>query len=146
MRKTLLLVLCLVFVFTLVVPVSAQDDAMSDKIVCDSTVITLLLVAENNFGFHSMMDVSQFEKGQFAPLFESMMAMMDDMAGDEMMEEEAMMEESMAEDAMMDDMMVTLEPGNIEGEPAECGELRAEIEGYLYDTLSMELGMMEESM
>ena len=145
MRKTLVLVLCLVFVVTLVVPVSAQDDAMSDKIVCDSTVITLLLVAENNFGFHSMMDVSQFEKGQFGPLFESMMAMMDDMAGDEMTEEGTMMEESMADDAMMDDMMVTLEPGIIEGEPAECGELRAEIEGYLYDTLSMELGMMEES-
>lgn len=143
MRKIIYLALCLVFIVSLAVPVSAQDD-MSEKIVCDSTLITLLLVAENNFGFHSMMDVSQFEKAQLAPLFESMMAMMDDM--DDAMDDE-MADDMMADDMddeMMDDMM--LAPGDIMGEPAECTELRAEVEGFLYDTLKAELGMMEDSM
>ena len=73
------------------------------------------------------------------------MGMEDDMMAEtdtEMMAEDDMMEDEMAED----EMMVTLEPGNIEGEAAECAELRVEIEGYLYDSLSMELGMMEDSM
>jgi hypothetical protein len=152
MRKILSVVLCLVFVVALVAPASAQDDMMSDKIVCDSTVITLLLVAENNFGFHSMMDVSQFEKGQFQPLFDTMMANMDEMSGDEMSGDDMadngdMMEESTMGDEMMgDEMMVTLEPGNIMDEPTECADLRAEVEGFLYDTLSMDLGMAEDGM
>ena len=36
--------------------VSAQDDMMSHT--CDSTLITLLFVAEYEYGFESMMDVS----------------------------------------------------------------------------------------
>ena len=152
MRKIVSVVLCLVFVVALVAPASAQDTMMSDKIVCDSTLITLLLVAENNFGFHSMMDVSQFEKGQFQPLFDTMMANMDamssgDMSSSDMTDNGDMMQEATPDDTMMGDtMMVTLEPGNIADEPTECTDLRTEIQSYLYDTLSMDLGMTEEGM
>lgn len=152
MRKILSVVLCLVFVVALVAPASAQDNMMSDKIVCDSTLITLLLVAENNFGFHSMMDVSQFEKGQFQPLFDTMMANMNDMSsGDmssgDMSNDSDMMQEATPGDTMMgDNMMVTLEPGNIADEPTECADLRAEVEGFMYDQLSTDLGMAEDGM
>jgi hypothetical protein len=106
-------------------------------IVCDSTLLTLVLLAEYDHGFHSMYDLSTFEKGQLAPLFDSMMAMMED----EMMEEE-MMEEG---DMMMDDMMM-LTPGNVADEPTACTDLRAEVESFLYDKLSADLMMGEESM
>jgi hypothetical protein len=144
MRKVLTIVLLVVLVLSLVLPVAAQDDSMDGMITCDSTLITLLLVAETDYGFHSMMDVSQFDKGQYEPLFESMMTMMDDesmdedMADDEMMDDESM-DEDMADDEMMDDEMMTLSPGVIEGEPTECTDLRTEIESYLYDHFSMTL-------
>ena len=142
MRKIISVALLLTFVIGLSIPVSAQDDAM---IVCDSTLMTLVLVAEYQFGFQSMYDLSTFDKGQLAPLFDSMMDMMMD---EEMMEEEGeMMEEEMMEEGeeMMDDMMM-LAPGNVADEPTECTDLRAEVESYLYDTLSAELMMSDESM
>jgi hypothetical protein len=141
MRKLLTVALLTVLVLSLTLPAAAQDEMM---ITCDSTLITLLFVAEYSYGFHSMMDVSTIDKGQYAPLFESMMAMMEDDMMDEDMAEEETMEEEMAEDEMMDDMMM-LAPGVVEGEPAECTALRAEIETYLYDHFSMEM-MAEESM
>ncbi len=141
MRKIVAIVLLLVFVVSLSVPVSAQDDMM---IVCDSTLMTVVLVAEYQFGFQSMYDLSTFEKGQLAPLFESMMDMMMD---EEMMEEEGeMMEEEMMEEGeMMDDMMM-LAPGDVADEPTECTDLRAEVESFLYDTLSADLMMGDDSM
>ena len=141
MRKILSVALLIVFAFSLVVPTSAQDDGM---IACDSTLLTLVLVAEYHYGFESMYDLSTFDKGQLAPLFESMMSMMDDetMTEDPMMEEgEEMREEG--EEMMGDTMM--LPHGDIEGEPEDCTALRAEVESFLYDHLSAEL-MMEESM
>jgi len=141
MRKVISVALLLVFVFALVVPASAQDDAM---ITCDSTLLTLVLVAEYNYGFESMYDLSTFEKGQLAPLFDGMMAMMEEMPEEEMMEEEMAEEEMMEEEEMMDDMMM-LPHGDIADEPEDCTALRSEVEGYIYDTLSAEF-MMEESM
>lgn len=136
---TVLLVLLTVFGFA---SVGQAQEAMTHT--CDSTVILLLYVAENDYGFHSMMDVATFEKGQYAPLFEAMMAQME---GD-MMEatEEAMMEGDMmeaTEEAMMDDMML-LPPGNVAGEDSACTELRAELEKFFYDTLTTDM-MMGES-
>jgi hypothetical protein len=111
----------------------AQDEMMAHT--CDSTLILLLYIAEHDYGFHSMMDVSTFEKGQYAPLFEAMMA---EMEGEMMESEEAMMEEEMMEGDMM-----LLSPGNVEGEDTACTDLRAEIEAFLYKTLSADM-MMEE--
>lgn len=115
----------------------AQDDMMLH--VCDSTLITLLYIAEHDYGFHSMeMDLSTFDKGQYAPLFDAMMEMM---AGEEMATEEAMMEEEM----MMEPMegMTMLTPGNIEGEDEACTALRAELDAYLYQALSAAMMEME---
>ncbi|MCU0481757.1 MAG: hypothetical protein MUE54_11185 [Anaerolineae bacterium] len=85
------------FATTRQAPVQAQDDMMTHT--CDSTLILLLYIAEYDYGFKSMMDVSTFEKGQYAPLFEMMMAQMEE----EMMTEDDMMAE-MTEEAMMDDL------------------------------------------
>jgi hypothetical protein len=120
-------------------PARAQDTMVH---VCDSTLITLLYIAEHDYGFTSMsMDLSTFDKGQYAPLFDAMMAMM--------MEEEAMateeaMEEEMAMEMEMMEGMTMLTPGNIEGEDEACTALRAEVETFLYNTLSAEMMMMEE--
>jgi hypothetical protein len=140
MRKLSSILFVVLFVFALALPAAAQENPMSEgMIVCDSTLITLLYVAEHDFGYEPMMDVSTFEKGQYAPLFDAMMMMEEG----EMMEEmtpEAMMEggdETMGEDMMM------LTPGVVEGEPVECTDLRASLEGFFYDHFSM---MMAEDM
>ena len=146
MRKFGSVLLVVIFVFAVILPVSAQD-MMEDKIACDSTLMTLLLVAEGGYGYHEM-DTSVFDKGQLTSLFDGMMSMMDDMGDDEMMEEgEAMEEGEMTEegDMMMDESMM-LPHGDVAGEPAECTDLRASVEGFLYDALSMEYGMMDDAM
>lgn len=116
----------------------AQDEMMTHT--CDSTLILLLYIAEHDYGFHSMMDVLTFEKGQYAPLFDAMMAEMEGemMEGDMMATEEAMMG-----DEMMEGDMMMLSPGNVEGEDTACTDLRAEIEAFLYKTLLADM-MMEE--
>jgi hypothetical protein len=120
---TLLLVVVFGAVFAFMSrPAVAQDEMMSHS--CDSTLITLLLIAEYDYGFQSMMDTANFDKGQYAPLFEAMMMDM----------EEPMMEsteEAMMEEPMMDDMMM-LSVGNIEGEDPACAELRAELDAFFY--------------
>lgn len=124
--------------------VSAQDDMMTHT--CDSTLITLLYIAESDYGFQSAgMDLSTFDKGQYAPLFEEMMAMMhDDMADDEMSDDEMMDDEEMSDDEeMMDDMMM-LPVGNIDGEEEACTALREELDAFFYDTFTM-MGDMEDS-
>lgn len=143
MRKLISISLVLAVIFVLALPASAQD-AMEEKIVCDSTLITLLYIAEHDYGYEPMMDVSVFEKGQFTPLFDAMMAMMDEGDMEEEMTEGEMMEEGeMAEDSMMEDT-VMLAPGIVADEPAECTELRTSVEGFIYEHFSM--AMMGESM
>lgn len=139
MRKLTSVLLVLLVALPFALPAAAQDG----MIVCDSTLVTLLYIAEHDYGYQPMMDVSVFEKGQFASLFEDMMAMSEE---GEMAEEGEMMEEGeMAEEGeMMDDSMMSLAPGNIEGEPAECTELRAALDSFFYDQFTM--GMMDDSM
>jgi hypothetical protein len=123
-------------------PVIAQD-AMATH-TCDSTLIVLLYVAEHDYGFHSTLDVASFDKGQYGPLFDAMMAMTDEdamMEGDAMMAtEEAMMEE----DGMMEGATTTLAPGHIAGEDPACTELRTELDAFAYGLLTAGT-MMEES-
>lgn len=134
------LVLIVVFVLSLAVPMVRAQDEMSHS--CDSTTILLLFIAEYEYGFHSMMDVATFEKGQYTPLFDAMMAMMEE---GEMMEEDAMMEEDemMEEDAMMDESMMLMAPMIADEDPA-CTDLRAEVEAYIYKHFSTEMMMMKE--
>ncbi len=127
--------------------VSAQDDMM---ITCDSTVITLLYIAEHDYGYHPMTDVSNIDKGQFAPLFEAMMMMSDEMDEPEMaMTEEpemAMTEEpemEMTEEGGM--MMTHLEPGVVADENEVCTALRVELEHFLFDQFEHDMMMSEGS-
>lgn len=130
-------VLTAVFVFTLAFGVSARSAQAQDEMmthVCDSTLIALLYIAEHDYGFTSMeMDLASFEKGQYAPLFDAMMSMMEEDMGEEEMMEEGEME-------MMEDM-VMLTPAVIEGEDPACTALRAEVDAFLYTALTE--GMME---
>ena len=60
MQRTISLFVLAVLVLSFAIPSFAQDDMM-DAHVCDSTTILLLFIAENDYDFHSMMDVSTFE-------------------------------------------------------------------------------------
>jgi hypothetical protein len=140
MHKNLVFVTLLVLLVTSIVPTFAQADMMDDeKIICDSTTILLLYIVKYDYGYHSTMDVSVFEKGQYAPLFEAMMMEEMDEGDDIIMTEEAMMDDDM----MSDDMMI-LSPLMVEDEDPACTDLRASVEGFLYKTLSNEMMMMED--
>lgn len=114
-------------------------NAQGEVVTCDSTLVTLLYIAEHDYGFHSMLDVSSLDKGQYAPLFEAMMAMMeDDMM--EATEEADMMEDDMMEATdeadMMEGDMAMLTPGNVADENPFCTDLRAELDSFFYNTFT----------
>lgn len=150
-----------------VVPAAAQDDM---KHVCDSTLVTLLLVAEHDYDYLSAkMDMGEevpaIDYGQYGPVIDSIVAMM--MA---MMEEEGSMEGDMTEEEMMahDEMlanmmamdtaemvaaymssmnmdmgeMTTLTPGNVAGEDPVCAEVRADVERFILAHILTEMAMM----
>jgi len=133
---TLGIVVCSFITFLALGPTAAPVQAQSTKIVCDSTLATLVYVAAHDYGYHATMDLTKFETGQFTPLFQAMMAGMK-MEGTKdamgaMMEgtkEAAMMEGT--KDAMAA-KMVDLKPGVVQGENEACTKLRAEVEGYLF--------------
>lgn len=139
-RFTLALFVLVLLVASFAFPVFAQDDDMMGAHVCDSTTILLLYIAEYDFGFESMSDMTHFEKGQFASLFEEMMMMDEEMGDDEMMDEE-MDDEEMMDEEMADDMMVTLELPVIDGEDEACTALRVELDTFFHDYL---FGMMDD--
>jgi hypothetical protein len=125
-------------------PTQAQgNQAQGSMVTCDSTLVTLLYIAEHDYGFHSMYDVSQVDKGQYGPLFESMMAMMEATPETSMMEtpEASMMAtpegEMMATpEAGMTEGMTMLTPGTVAGEDQLCTNLRAELDTFFYDTFT----------
>ncbi|HEX3053905.1 MAG TPA: hypothetical protein VHP83_24835 [Aggregatilineaceae bacterium] len=145
-RLTTCALLLLAFVFsasTSTTTTRAQDDM--PKITCDSTLVTLLYIAEYDYGFHSMSDVSQLEKGPYTSLFDSMMMGMEE---DEMMEgtpeadmmaEDEMMEGTPEADMMAEGDMMALAPGVVTGEDQFCTTLRAELESFFYDYFSQEM-------
>lgn len=147
MKKPLGIVVLLVVLlagFAFAPAASAQDDMVH---VCDSSTILLLYIAEYEFGYtNADMDLASFEKGQYAPLFDMMMAMMDsgEMMEEEMMEvDEATMAEVQAEvDGMV--MSENLLPSGIEGEDEACTALRADLEKFVLSHYLMESMMMEE--
>lgn len=148
----------------------AQDDA---PVACDSTLATLLLVAEHDYDYlSSMMDTEMgapnIDLGQYTPLVNDismmMMDMMDNMSEDDMMamdEMNAMMEPMMGMSSvdmlaayqeamgmeMMDDNMTVLEPGNVAGENELCATVRADVENFILAHIiaSTESMMMEEN-
>jgi hypothetical protein len=126
----LALVFAASFVFALAAPAHPAAAQDMEPVVCDSTLVLLLYVAEHDYGFESMYDVSTLEKGQYASLFDSMMAMTESMESTA----EPMMEatpDMMTEEPMGDEMMTTLTPGTIAGEPELCTQVRGEVESFL---------------
>ncbi|MBI1259681.1 MAG: hypothetical protein GC204_19615 [Chloroflexi bacterium] len=123
----------------------AQD---SMKHVCDSTLITLLFIAESDYGYHGM-DTSVYDKGQFTSMFEAMMAHMDDSmmmtpTEEMMMGDDSMMMTPTEEMMMGDAMMTTLTPGIMANEDPACTALRADLEAFFYkhySDMSMDSGM-----
>ncbi|MCA0455859.1 MAG: hypothetical protein LCI00_17920 [Chloroflexi bacterium] len=129
-------------------PIRAQDTPL----VCDSTLVTLLLVAEHNYGYLTNMQTmsgtsSNIEFGAYKPLFENNMMMQESMSGDnmDMSTEEPMMGEmmtksnadvikeylsSMSMDVMVDPMSM-LPTGALPNEDASCTSLRADVEHFL---------------
>lgn len=131
--RTRLLSLALVVVLAAAAFVAAAPRAVQAQdgmIVCDSTLITLLYVAEHDYGFKPSMDVSTFEKGQFKPLFDAMMAMMESM---EATPEATMEGEGGMMESTPDASMVMLTPGVVQGENESCTKLRAEVETFLLE-------------
>lgn len=151
--------------------VQAQDEMMG--VPCDSTLATLLLVAEHDYDYISSMmmempdSMPNLDLGQYTPLINEIVAMMTEMAG-EMTEEEMMaMEDAntmMADMMMMSDtdiintyltsmgmeavdfsMYSTLAPGNIEGQDEVCAQVRASVQQFLlvHTIYDMQMAMME---
>jgi hypothetical protein len=144
-RIVLLTLVALLLVAALIIPATAQDDMTHT---CDSTTILLLFLAEHEYGYAPMMDMSTFDLGQYQPLFDMQMAMVE--AGDaEMMSEEDMADMMATQEAMMAEMqpmegMTMLAPATIADEDPACTELRASVENFIYSHFSMEMMAMEE--
>ena len=168
LTRFVLLALVLSTVGAGVFPASAQGT----KIKCDADLILSLYTAENSFNYAAvadkvmaahpdmaMVDMSKLDYGQFTPLFDSMMKMMDanmampassmnadmmkgmtDMMSMSMADMEKSMMASMPADATMP-AMTTLAAGDIAGEPAECTALRASLRQF-YSALAYEGNMM----
>lgn len=144
--------------------------AQDEMVVCDSTLATLLLVAEYDYGYLSskMTDAEMAEapalrinKGQFGPVVDSIVATMMMMA-EEMTEEDMAMTEDMNMQVMgmmemssagmvaaymgnMDmemGMTTELTPGNVAGEDPLCAEVRADVEAFILAHILSEMEMM----
>ncbi len=133
------------------------QDAMAEKVVCDGDLILSLYTAEYHFdyaavhdtvmasGMDSGFNLAGFDYGQFTPLFDGMMAMMDDSMSMGMMDETMMTGMvgmmSMSMDDMNMQMMAMLPEGTMDGmtlltagdvadEPAACTALRANLRQF----------------
>jgi hypothetical protein len=92
-----------------------------------------------------MTDVSNIDKGQYAPLFDAMMAMMEEMEPTEEAEMAVTEEAEMAatEEAMMEGMTM-LASGDVIGEPQVCTDLRHELDAWFLEHFKHEMEMMSE--
>lgn len=143
--------------------VRAQEGEMG-SVVCDGDLILSLYFAEYDYNFAAVYDemmvampdmampgLDVFDKGQYAPLFDSMMTMMtEDMAMPESMMSEDMMTsvmEMMSDETMMMEAMsqgegmTELAALSVDGEPAECTALRTELHKF-YTALAYSRQMM----
>jgi hypothetical protein len=152
-------------------PAQGQDDMM-EGIVCDSDLILSLYTAEYHFDYAAVydtvvmaggtpgFDLAALDHGQFTPLFDSMMGMMQEDMSMGMMDADAMtalvemMSMSMDDMGMMMmesmegmdmSMYTTLAPAEVAGEAAECSALRANLRQF-YTALAYQSSMMMEAM
>ena len=148
--------------------VAQAQDSMATA--CDSTLVTLLMVAEHDYDYlTNMMAMSEgsgemmteIDYGQYTPLINEilarMQAMAGDMSGDEMMQGDEMMGMMSAQDTISafitsigmeapDFAMYTdLPAGDVAGEDAACTALRADVQQFLLEHViaDMQMGSME---
>lgn len=132
MKKIFSLGLSLLLSFTLVLsPAHTQQG-----ITCDSTLMLMVLLATVHYNYESSFDLSSFAFGQLQPLFDQTQSDQGGEAGGGD-EEQAGVESgaSSGGNVTLDMSQGTLEPGNIDGEPTECAELRSEVELFLLSQL-----------
>ncbi len=134
---TVFAVFALVVVFGFGVQRNQIARAQDGMVTCDLSLISQLYISEHVYGHFPMTDVSNIDKGQYAPLFDAMMAMMEQMDPTE----EAMMDPT--EEAMMEGMTM-LASGDVPGEPQVCTDLRHELDAWFLEHFKLEMEMMSE--
>jgi hypothetical protein len=146
----------------LVVPFAAFTQAQDTTLTtCDSTLLLLVTLAERDYGYTSMMDLTTFERGQFGMFAGGMnmggdmsMATPDSSTGSSDATADpalATPDASTSTDATVDPALATpadssgsgglgsfvqLFPGNVTGEDPNCAALRADVESYLFNYIS----------
>jgi len=134
----------------------AQPGAQGD-IVCDADLMLNLYIADRFFHFSefqnrlvergadpsTLVDLNRFNRGQYAPLFESFGATQAAPAGQGAIgifsEQDV---NSILDTMMMDDMtgqpaVTLLNPASVAGEPAECAQLRTQLNNF-YTALALQ--------
>ena len=134
---TVFAVFALVAVFGFGVQRNQVARAQDGMVTCDLSLISQLYISEHVYGHFPMTDVSNIDKGQYAPLFDAMMAMMEQMVPTE----EAMMEPT--EEVMMEGMTI-LASGDVPGEPQVCTDLRHELDDWFLKHFKLEMEMTSE--
>lgn len=135
----------------LIAPAQAQDENQNEDLLrCDSTLITLLLVAQTDYGYEVSEEFPQLNFGQFTPFFTTELAQGDtNMQTDadpmaEATEEADMMTEATEEaDVNVDevDTLTQLPPGTVEREDVQCQELRADLETFFFEEFETRMGV-----
>jgi hypothetical protein len=135
---SLVLVVATVFGFSL--RATSVTRAQDEMITCDLTLISLLYISEHVYGHFPMTDVSNIDKGQYAPLFDAMMAEMAQMEPTEEAAMEPTEEVAMepTEEVAMEGMTM-LAHGDIAGEPQACTDLRHELDAWFLSHFNMEM-------
>lgn len=108
-----------------------RAQAMTTTVTCDASTILLLYLAEHDYGFHSMeQDAANFAKGQYAPLFETMMA--ENALAMDATETPPVTEAMMP--LVSEDVLPALV---VAGEASECTALRTELQAFFATTLGV---------
>lgn len=127
----------------------ATQESQPTPIICESSLILLVGLAQRDYGFQSSMDTSQLERGQYGQLYDDSGMGTDDM----MMTEEAPMTDDMGMDAsatqeaeMSSPSAVFLNPPVVLDEDTRCTQLRSDVERFFSDRMqSGEMGQNDSS-
>ncbi len=126
-------------------PAAAQDE---ERIVCDSTLVAQVLVAELDLGYIPPEEIARLDFGQFTPIQEEIQARMQELSAEEVTQAEANMAEMVELMEMMDTMetpadVTVLQVVSLADEHEFCNILRTNLEAFLYLHLALELNMIE---
>lgn len=146
-RVTSAFLLVVSMLLSAVLSLNAQDDptqtpegdpgqaGQTSPIICESSLILLVGLAQRDYGFQPSLDMNQFEQGQYRSYFE------DNMMNDDNMGAEVTEEAGMGGDTSMDmtstpeagaetGAAVFLNPPVVLNEDVRCTELRQSVEEF----------------